>query len=998
MGDINSNSANYRDELLNYSIGKYNMVKSPMIYPIGGIVDFNQKFKKNQIMTNGLLDYYNNTKEFIKTGEFEENIEASYLELRDLNSTNQFVYQEKYTELYNPTSTYLQKIEDNGLNVILNNLNAIAEGSSFGVDLNSSGKIDILKSYDFQNDNIVTRSVKVASGTETKLGNIGLRSLGFALLNSALINNERKISTLSFLQKPLDLLNDIDKLDTEKLKIPEWLTNGVTSVFPIYLYSEVRDNDVVNKVFKTETTSTWENSESVVGFVKSSNDNTITTSLSNEDFNQQSLLYKTQQLFKGGKIKTLIDSIGGYDENGDLVSKGNALLKKNSLNEFTRVWTAKNQYGNLSSLIRNFDEENTNTLEKNLKRVRPGFNALKSHGVLDDNGFVKIAPYFKDDFSANKNSDIKKYMFSIENLAWKDSIDSLIKGTSQEGPNNGRIMWFPPYNINISENTSVSWNDDSFIGRGEAVHTYVNTSRSGTLNFDLIVDHPSIINYMKQSDPSKIEENDYLRFFAGDDVVDLEYRAEENNQTTQPTPKVEQPEPVKSNTYTFKVYFPNYYSGINDGFSTAMTYLYQGKDCDESPNILNGYEMNLNDEGEGLSSFMGSACYGNYHHKVDNAYKQTKQSMNSNYKDTNSYNLNASEGVYDFSFKDVYEFLRFGSNVKNIREIFKTITKIEVDGSASHQGSDSVNVTISKNRAEIVKAWLTDGVGGKGFTNLKPENISAKSIYKSGKDNTNDVNNQDIKKERVVIIRMTDDVNTEFNAPDNYKYVTTGQTTTNVPKPDTVVKPKRTKVDMYGFSAKKPADGSNSQLWNDESQFFEKVQENSILMSKLSEKIKFFQPAFHSTTPEGFNSRLTFLHQCTRQGPTLNFNGSATNMSFGRPPICVLRVGDFYNTKIAIQNLTINYEPLVWDLNQEGIGVQPMIAKVTMQFYFIGGSDLTGPIARLQNAVSFNFFANTGVYDDRNDRKYEPKDPANPTPEEKNANVLYQPFIYDDKK
>jgi len=998
MGDINSNSANYRDELLNYSIGKYNMVKSPMIYPIGGIVDFNQKFKKKQIMSNGLLDYYNNTKEFIKTGEFEENIEASYLELRDLNSTNQFVYQEKYTELYNPTSTYLQKIEDNGLNVILNNLNAIVEGSSFGVDLNSSGKIDILKSYDFQNDNIVTRSVKVASGTETKLGDIGLRSLGFALLNSALINNERKISTLSFLQKPLDLLNDIDKLDTEKLKIPEWLTNGVTSVFPIYLYSEVRDNDVVNKVFKTETTSTWENSESVVGFVKSSNDNTLTTSLSNEDFNQQSLLYKTQQLFKGGKIKTLIDSIGGYDENGDLVSKGNALLKKNSLNEFTRVWTAKNQYGNLSSLIRNFDEENTNTLEKNLKRVRPGFNALKTHGVLDDNGFVKIAPYFKDDFSANKNSDIKKYMFSIENLAWKDSIDSLIKGTSQEGPNNGRIMWFPPYNINISENTSVSWNDDSFIGRGEAVHTYVNTSRSGTLSFDLIVDHPSIINYMKQSDSSKIEENDYIRFFAGDDVVDLEYRAEENNQTTQPTPKVEQSEPAKSNTYTFKVYFPNYYSGIDDGFSTAMTYLYQGKDCDESPNILNGYEMNLNDEGEGLSSFMGSACYGNYHHKVDNAYKQTKQSINSNYKDTNSYNLNANEGVYDFAFKDVYEFLSSGTTVKNIREIFKTITKIEVDGSASHQGSDSVNVTISKNRAEIVKAWLTDGVGGKGFTNLKPENISAKSIYKSGKDNTNDVNNQDIKKERVVIIRMTDDVNTEFNAPDNYKYVTTGQTTTNVPKPDTVVKPKRTKVDMYGFSAKKPADGSNSQLWNDESQFFEKVQENSILMSKLSEKIKFFQPAFHSTTPEGFNSRLTFLHQCTRQGPTLNFNGSATNMSFGRPPICVLRVGDFYNTKIAIQNLTINYEPLVWDLNQEGIGVQPMIAKVTMQFYFIGGSDLTGPIARLQNAVSFNFFANTGVYDDRNDRKYEPKDPANPTPEEKNANVLYQPFIYDDKK
>ena len=125
---------------------------------------------------------------------------------------------------------------------------------------------------------------------------------------------------------------------------------------------------------------------------------------------------------------------------------------------------------------------------------------------------------------------------------------------------------------------------------------------------------------------------------------------------------------------------------------------------------------------------------------------------------------------------------------------------------------------------------------------------------------------------------------------------------------------------------------------------------------------------FHSTTPEGFNSRLTFLHQCTRQGNTENSVGLATNLAFGRPPICVLRIGDFYNTKIIFDNLNIDFEPLIWDMNPEGIGVQPMLANVNMSFKFIGGSDLTGPIARLQNAITFNFFANTGVYDDRNDR------------------------------
>jgi hypothetical protein len=115
-------------------------------------------------------------------------------------------------------------------------------------------------------------------------------------------------------------------------------------------------------------------------------------------------------------------------------------------------------------------------------------------------------------------------------------------------------------------------------------------------------------------------------------------------------------------------------------------------------------------------------------------------------------------------------------------------------------------------------------------------------------------------------------------------------------------------------------------------------------------------------TPEGLNSRLTFLNQCTRQGPQILDSTKPQNMVFGRPPICVLRIGDFYNTKIVVDSVNISYDPLQWDLNPEGIGVQPMLAKVTMSFKFIGGSSLGGPIKQLQNAVSYNFYANTGVY------------------------------------
>lgn len=160
------------------------------------------------------------------------------------------------------------------------------------------------------------------------------------------------------------------------------------------------------------------------------------------------------------------------------------------------------------------------------------------------------------------------------------------------------------------------------------------------------------------------------------------------------------------------------------------------------------------------------------------------------------------------------------------------------------------------------------------------------------------------------------------------------------------------------------------QRYDNEGEFFKQLQRNEAFLHSLTcDKIKYFDPAFHSISPEGFNARLTFLHQCTRQGPTVGNDslngGSAYNLAFGRPPVCVLRIGDFYNTKIIIESMTIDYDDQQWDLNPEGIGVMPMIANVSITFKFLGGSDLAGPISRLQNAVSFNYYANTGVYDNR---------------------------------
>ena len=177
--------------------------------------------------------------------------------------------------------------------------------------------------------------------------------------------------------------------------------------------------------------------------------------------------------------------------------------------------------------------------------------------------------------------------------------------------------------------------------------------------------------------------------------------------------------------------------------------------------------------------------------------------------------------------------------------------------------------------------------------------------------------------------------------------------------------------------------------YDNEYLYFSQIKGDQMVYKNIVDKVKYFDPAFHSVTPEGFNARLTFLHQCTRQGPTNAVtsgrvkgketdesgntltNGSpdylkfAGNLSFGRAPYCILRIGDFFNTKICIDSMSINYDNnggVQWDLNPEGVGVQPMYANISISFKFLGGQDITKPIERLQNAVTANYYANASVY------------------------------------
>lgn len=183
------------------------------------------------------------------------------------------------------------------------------------------------------------------------------------------------------------------------------------------------------------------------------------------------------------------------------------------------------------------------------------------------------------------------------------------------------------------------------------------------------------------------------------------------------------------------------------------------------------------------------------------------------------------------------------------------------------------------------------------------------------------------------------------------------------------------------FNSKTGEGDWNKLRYDQEYHFYKQwTEDHPLMFEKLQEKIKYFNPAFHSMTPEGFNARCTFLQQCTRQGNTKTMSDlagrTANNLAFGRAPYCVLRLGDFYNQMIVIDNVSFDYnisDGIQWDLNTEGNGVQPMLCKVNISFKFIGGGDITGPVQRLQNAMSFNYYANTSFYDNRADRvQYQP--------------------------
>jgi hypothetical protein len=640
-----------------------------------------------------------------------------------------------------------------------------------------------------------------------------------------------------------------------------------------------------------------------------------------------------------------------------------------------------------------------------------------SDSVFDNTYNLNIAPNKQEGgqdstnlIGGMNNGYAKKYMFSLENLAWRTSntpgysVSDL--AICERGPNGGRVMWFAPYGLTFTEQTQANWNSSEFLGRPEPIYTYKSTSRSGSLTWKIVVDHPSalnvVVNKILSNETNKVRVDSILEsFFAGCRKYDL-YELAKKYYTVNPNDLYQLQEAISSKE------------------TTKEQTEYIKKTVQTGVNSPTGADVNVAQEGGGGNTNVDFKKYEQLGFYFGNDYPKKDKPIPNYTEEFTRYTSSGNRQYYNTRpnaqetnvFFDSVVIPNYNLAKEFVNDLAKQLTQykdsegnitVTIDASCSAPATQSYNIELAKRRIASIIKFFEESDSLKPFlskqklllkaTTVYGENAqvlqfdTATKAYKIGKNvNCSDNDTNAVGGDTQV---GANDITTTNAMACRRGYVKTilptiKQPTTTPPAQYTTIveenKVLKTVTEEVVSQEWKPRDNITKRVLRallSECDYFETIKaETPMVYDNLRDKLKFFQPAFHSTTPEGLNSRLTFLQQCMRPGDTiptikdiagkqqLQYN-NATNTSFGAPPVLVLRIGDFYNTKIIPESLSLAYESL--DINPEGIGIQPMIANVTLGFKFVGGSGLKESIDKLQNALTFNYYANTEIWDDRAD-------------------------------
>lgn len=609
------------------------------------------------------------------------------------------------------------------------------------------------------------------------------------------------------------------------------------------------------------------------------------------------------------------------------------------------------------------------------------FNGNKVYGgnpnsVIYDSVLPRIHPTL----DKIENKDVlnnKNLMFSIENLA----VGVISKGDygiiddefgspiplCEVGPFNGRIMWFPPYNMEINEIATAKFESTVMVGRNEPMYNYVNSERSGTLTFTLIVDYPQQLkNYRGQNKQKAIAE--FFAFGGNNNapdlistVTNLEKKQQDLlNDISKIGGKKEIAEPQIIKPQDIKVVFPNDVPRIDDNVNTIiddmyLKYHYEIIDsCFSSDGTKFGLNRNIYFV-TGLTAQPGSNIFVlNDPVITGGSFSQYNQGgLRDQFGDC-LLNQKLKEIFGNEDIRPYYSVFVYGSASK----LFTELNPNDVAAATAHnlalgkRRADAVINLVRKRLEAIFGKNIADGIevtyfgtGTIGDTQSSDDNATKVAIPE-----------EDTKNERYAMIKIQ-----RNTKPIESKEVKL------TPNEETTVQQKQNEIQTLQNKINEIKSLQNDCVYNERTGAQSNgVEDAAILGGFKSVSGNYYYPVFHTQTPEDFHKRLTFLNQCTRQGAAKRFstadadgNLTARNSVFGRQPICILRIGDFFYTKVIIESVNVDYHDTTWDMNPEGFGMQPMIANVTLQMKIIGGQSLKGPIDALQNAVSYNYYANS---------------------------------------
>jgi len=621
---------------------------------------------------------------------------------------------------------------------------------------------------------------------------------------------------------------------------------------------------------------------------------------------------------------------------------------------------------------------------------------VRQHTVLDQyNKLAKTIRYNgnKVQDSVNRDSVIPKFhpirvedkdeidnrnlMFSIENLALRvvnageyglvDDEEGSRLPLSEVGPLMGRQMWFAPYGVEVVEGTQNSIETTAMIGRSEPIYNYQYSERTATIRFTLIIDHPPDIKNMD----SHKQVSEFFAF--GGEGIDLDEIPLDDIERRIPdvegdieellNNKPEEPEVTEPGEFIF--------SFLNDTptpaqVSNIFDILHSNYQYEIHPQVrsADGTSFGINEDVLYAGAFL-DGFDPPYSRKID------FNNLPLGFTQYSTDWIEGAEGVlnpFDVSMLEFYD-------DEIVRELYDIV--IETSSSVLYRAEDMpqeiYNQQLSERRADATEILIRERLSSlfempfdelginivkiaRGSEESDPNLATDEAIA----DNTA-INSEAVKLERSARVRIVrnnrkiEDLEVDLNPDERQQYDDLRNRLADLEsKRKRKLKIREKAYEHRGLSV------------DDDSQ-----NDGGVLDGFSSARNNMFYPGFYSQTPEEFHRRLTFVQQCMRQGPAVRHDAvvdetgtlRARNSVFGRQPICVLRIGDFFHTKLIIDNLNIDYNETTWDLNPEGFGVQPMIAEVTLQVKVIGGQSLKAPIDALQNAISMNYYANSSYTD-----------------------------------